>query len=1106
MGMNFRQSKRRVGVWPLVLLGLAVVFGSQYIRQLSIDSGPFRELAVLILGLTDSQGDQWLTMVCLGGYYVAFTCFLFRLRRAGAGTSSNEWWSFWLPEFCLLIFAARVVAAYGLNYQTAYFFSDSLTLFAGVTIGRVVAVWRCWRADQEWAKGVNTRILSTMIFLLAGASLFHPYMGRTFYYREQERWIGPYYNPNTFGLLMGVGVVLAVGLLIWNFGSRTNNGDTSSFRGWRWLRRLFFGAGVGLCGLGLVNSFSRGSWLGTFCGLTYLIGMTLPLLWRRAAANKRRVWRQLIPSTAILVLSVVVLAFWNFRHTENRVVRRVFSVGNPNDFSWRNRVTTGMGALQMMADCPWLGFGWNQVERQYTDLYRVPKLSESSAISLNDYFVIGVSVGLPALMGMLVYVWWRFRSGHASYLARLSELSALDWQMMVCRAGLLVLAVGFVVEKGIFYIAMGAPFWMLLELGAETRGAKHVHSKNETIGTMRDIGAPVNSEPLSTGQSVPDLALGSRISLPPETNKKRRIIYGIIAAGCGLVGLAYVLLNPQDSEPDDPLFHKVLAAFQASQPIAVNISPDGQYILTKIEERRGFKVSVVERSSGREIATSFSKNTQRSLTWRPDSRAVVFQDSPGANRPLHMLDLASRKTRRLNAPVSQTALPPLRWDAKGRRLAYFQGDWRKGRLLVIDLDEDEPPLVVKSSVSGSCDFVWSPSGNALAIVDQSTPERVAFCAWTNQLEPHEFSVDMAGTVGELAWSPDGQAILATVRAATNEYFKLVKLDPASRSAALIAEGAGDIKYPVWFPDSKSFFYHILSDGTVQAVFQAGEHDHGRIIGPTNGVLRITHVDTEGARAYARFAALTSPPSLLEIPLATGKAKVIYEPPNSAALECPAPQSISLKSTNAVNIPAYHWRAQDVERATKAALIVVHGGLHTQTYPTWEAYLKVMLESGCDVIAVNYSGSSGYGQTFEMAGSEFDRIQDVLAARNYVIANLKIPPEKILLFGISSGAGLSVKAAAQGEQFGGLVLASSVVVKRPPPPLIKGSLRIVELHGDDDLAVSAERAQDALKHFFAENKNQVTVDCHLLKGEGHFFYKTASWARVYWEALKLIQTE
>lgn len=358
----------------------------------------------------------------------------------------------------------------------------------------------------------------------------------------------------------------------------------------------------------------------------------------------------------------------------------------------------------------------------------------------------------------------------------------------------------------------------------------------------------------------------------------------------------------------------------------------------------------------------------------------------------------------------------------------------------------------------------------------------------------------------MGWSPDGQAILATVRGAADEYFKLVKLDPAARSAALIGEAAGDIKYPVWVPESKSFFYHVLSDGLVRSVLRADEHSVERTVGPTNGVLRITHVDGGGTRAYARFAALTGPPALLEIPLTAAKATVVYEPPNSASLGCPAPQSISLKSTNAIEVPAYHWRAQDVGHAAQAVLIVVHGGLHTQTYPTWESYLSQMLENGCDVIAVNYRGSSGYGQKFEMAGNEFDGVQDVLSARSYAIEHLRIPPEKVFLFGISSGAGLCVKAAAQGEQIGGLVLVSSVVVARHSPPVITGPLRIVELHGDNDLAVSAERAQAALKEFFAGNENQITIDCHLLKGEGHFFYKTASWARVYWEVLKLVQSE
>ena len=75
----------------------------------------------------------------------------------------------------------------------------------------------------------------------------------------------------------------------------------------------------------------------------------------------------------MICASVGVLGFWSFRHTERVVARRAVSVANANDFSWRKRVAAWEGALQMMAEKPWFGFGWNQPERVYDQFYRAAK-------------------------------------------------------------------------------------------------------------------------------------------------------------------------------------------------------------------------------------------------------------------------------------------------------------------------------------------------------------------------------------------------------------------------------------------------------------------------------------------------------------------------------------------------------------------------------------------------------------------------------------------------------------------------------------------------------------------------------------------------------------
>ncbi len=194
--------------------------------------------------------------------------------------------------------------------------------------------------------------------------------------------------------------------------------------------------------------------------------------------------RNWLPAAGIL-FSVLLVAFWNFRHTEQHIVRRAFSFGNVNDFSWRNRVAAYEASLQMMADKPWLGFGWNQTQRVYDQLYRDPQVAEAAAIQLNDYFTLGTTLGVPALACFVAYVGLSLtrsrecgvRSGDrkaedksqqsegTGSVSALRPLNSGRWLPAVCRAGAIVLLVGFWFDGGLFKLATGSVFWVLLELG-----------------------------------------------------------------------------------------------------------------------------------------------------------------------------------------------------------------------------------------------------------------------------------------------------------------------------------------------------------------------------------------------------------------------------------------------------------------------------------------------------------------------------------------------------------------------------------------------------------------------------------------------------------------
>jgi O-antigen ligase len=180
-----------------------------------------------------------------------------------------------------------------------------------------------------------------------------------------------------------------------------------------------------------------------------------------------------------------VIAFWNFKESEQRIVRRTLSLANKNDFSWRNRLAAYEGAMQIMADKPLLGHGWDTPKILYNEFYKPLGLIEGRAIELNDYYTLGMTLGIPALACFVWCIYRRLLVGESSKnlangltggrqsseimqpttLQPEGETRRIQLLEATCRAGVIVLLVGFWFERALCFIGTGATFWILLELG-----------------------------------------------------------------------------------------------------------------------------------------------------------------------------------------------------------------------------------------------------------------------------------------------------------------------------------------------------------------------------------------------------------------------------------------------------------------------------------------------------------------------------------------------------------------------------------------------------------------------------------------------------------------
>jgi O-antigen ligase len=545
-----RLLRRAAGVVVPPLLLAACLFGDTVPVQTAPLLGPvFQEIAAACR----DRETQWMVAVCLAIYLGSLLGLEWRWFRRG------RFWCVTNRDLWLIALVLLVTARYALDYESAAGSRQVVVLLGGMVLGRAARVWTAWPAAPEQRARRVAWLLGWMTLLLAAAAFWHANSGREFQYRGATRWCGPWENPNLYGLLMGVGVVLAV---------------TAAGRGWRkrrwWLAFAGWGAATVVCGVGLVMSYSRGAWLGTALALGWLgyqwvrsqviefssMAMANPCRNRREqartpgreepiqepgwaelplspAAQQRRptgflaatpghspyvgaysserdsgyqlvklsgaasagvpesvgklsdCWWRWLARERVAVLTVVVslaaLGFWAVSHSEWRPARRVASVSNAKDFSWRNRVAAWEGALAMLADQPLVGFGWNQPELVYDQFYRQPKVPEPMAIQLNHYFMLGMSAGLPALLCFLGYVGLSLGRMESSAVRPgcLLGANSATGQMQVaeaasgtrcatlaCRAGAAVLLIGFWFDGGLFALHTATVFWVLLELAS----------------------------------------------------------------------------------------------------------------------------------------------------------------------------------------------------------------------------------------------------------------------------------------------------------------------------------------------------------------------------------------------------------------------------------------------------------------------------------------------------------------------------------------------------------------------------------------------------------------------------------------------------------------
>jgi fermentation-respiration switch protein FrsA (DUF1100 family) len=139
--------------------------------------------------------------------------------------------------------------------------------------------------------------------------------------------------------------------------------------------------------------------------------------------------------------------------------------------------------------------------------------------------------------------------------------------------------------------------------------------------------------------------------------------------------------------------------------------------------------------------------------------------------------------------------------------------------------------------------------------------------------------------------------------------------------------------------------------------------------------------------------------------------MIFLPQPSSYLD--TKEILKLMSGGETKISAVHL----VNSNAKFTILYAHG--NAEDLGEIKQFLEQLRDLGFNVFAYDYRG---YG-TSEGTPTENHVYQDIDAAYNYLIKDLKIQPQNIIVYGRSVGGGSAVDLAAQ-KQVGGLIIEST----------------------------------------------------------------------------------